>query len=137
MQKCATDDDVPPNNNKAKEETDEATEEEKEVSGGGETAEKAAAPSEEAAEMERHVVVQRRSKWTTGAGPRIGCVREYPTKLQFQALEKLNLSPRITTTQHPLFNSNLPIPSPRPSPRIHMSPRLACMVLPSPRASRC
>ncbi|GFZ20793.1 calmodulin-binding family protein [Actinidia rufa] len=33
-------------------------------------------------------------KWTTGAGPRIGCVRDYPSKLQFHALEKVNLSPR-------------------------------------------
>ncbi|KAJ8770152.1 hypothetical protein K2173_011247 [Erythroxylum novogranatense] len=36
-------------------------------------------------------------KWTTGAGPRIGCVRDYPSKLQFQALEKVNLSPRSAT----------------------------------------
>ncbi|KAJ0083813.1 hypothetical protein Patl1_29993 [Pistacia atlantica] len=33
-------------------------------------------------------------KWTTGAGPRIGCVRDYPSELQFRALEKVNLSPR-------------------------------------------
>uniref|UniRef100_A0A5B7ATL3 IQ domain-containing protein IQM2-like n=1 Tax=Davidia involucrata TaxID=16924 RepID=A0A5B7ATL3_DAVIN len=33
-------------------------------------------------------------KWTTGAGPRIGCVRDYPSKLQFHALEQVNLSPR-------------------------------------------
>ncbi|XP_028759716.1 IQ domain-containing protein IQM2-like [Neltuma alba] len=33
-------------------------------------------------------------KWTTGAGPRIGCVREYPCELQFQALEQVSLSPR-------------------------------------------
>ncbi|XP_022998620.1 IQ domain-containing protein IQM4-like [Cucurbita maxima] len=135
VKRCATDEDVPPSN-REKGETDETTEEEKEVTGGGDTTEKAAAPSGEAAEMERHCnVVQRRSKWTTGAGPRIGCVREYPTKLQFQALEKLNLSPRITSVQQ-AFNSNFPIPSPRPSPRIHMSPRLACMVLSSPRTSQ-
>ncbi|CAL5437750.1 unnamed protein product [Camellia sinensis] len=41
-------------------------------------------------------------KWTTGAGPRIGCVRDYPSKLQFRALEKVNLSPR--TAGH--FRSN-------------------------------
>ncbi|KAF6155217.1 hypothetical protein GIB67_019743 [Kingdonia uniflora] len=35
-------------------------------------------------------------KWTTGAGPRIGCVRDYPPELQFHALEKMNLSPRST-----------------------------------------
>uniref|UniRef100_A0A2N9J6S1 IQ domain-containing protein IQM2-like n=1 Tax=Fagus sylvatica TaxID=28930 RepID=A0A2N9J6S1_FAGSY len=33
-------------------------------------------------------------KWTTGAGPRIGCVRDYPSGLQFQALEQVDLSPR-------------------------------------------
>ncbi|GMJ00879.1 hypothetical protein like AT3G13600 [Hibiscus trionum] len=33
-------------------------------------------------------------KWTTGAGPRIGCVRDFPSKLQFRALERVNLSPR-------------------------------------------
>ncbi|KHN47980.1 hypothetical protein glysoja_015450 [Glycine soja] len=33
-------------------------------------------------------------KWTTGAGPRIGCVRDYPCELQFRALEQVNLSPK-------------------------------------------
>lgn len=33
-------------------------------------------------------------KWTTGAGPRIGCVRDYPSELQCRALEQVNLSPR-------------------------------------------
>ncbi|KAK6937011.1 hypothetical protein RJ641_034041, partial [Dillenia turbinata] len=33
-------------------------------------------------------------KWTTGAGPRIGCVRDYPSELQARALEQVNLSPR-------------------------------------------
>ncbi|KAK6941974.1 hypothetical protein RJ641_027351 [Dillenia turbinata] len=32
-------------------------------------------------------------KWTTGAGPRIGCVRDYPSELQFRTLEKMCLSP--------------------------------------------
>ncbi|URD72544.1 calmodulin-binding protein [Musa troglodytarum] len=31
-------------------------------------------------------------RWTTGAGPRIGCVRDYPWELQFRALEQVNLS---------------------------------------------
>ncbi|XP_004146846.1 IQ domain-containing protein IQM4 [Cucumis sativus] len=135
VKKCATDDDVLPNSTKKeKEEMDETTEEEKEVRGDGAVTE----PSGEAVEMEKHCsnVVARRSKWTTGAGPRIGCVREYPTNLQFQALEKLKLSPRIPNIQKHTYNSNFPIPSPRPSPRIHMSPRLASMVLPSPRTSR-
>ncbi|KAL7191159.1 hypothetical protein ACSBR2_023262 [Camellia fascicularis] len=71
------------------------------------------------------------SKWTTGAGPRIGCVREYPPELQFQALEHVNLSPRINPG--PLSSSTRPIPSPRPSPKIHLSPSLLNMGLPSPR----
>ncbi|KAL4198544.1 hypothetical protein AMTRI_Chr03g46430 [Amborella trichopoda] len=33
-------------------------------------------------------------KWTTGVGPRIGCVRDYPSELQWRALEQVNLSPR-------------------------------------------
>ncbi|XP_050384676.1 IQ domain-containing protein IQM1-like [Argentina anserina] len=70
-------------------------------------------------------------KWTTGAGPRIGCVRDYPARLQFQALEKVNLSPRIKAER--AASNNTPVPSPRPSPKVHLSPRLAYMGLPSPR----
>ncbi|CAK9138163.1 unnamed protein product [Ilex paraguariensis] len=33
-------------------------------------------------------------KWSTGAGPRIGCLRDYPSELQSHALEQVNLSPR-------------------------------------------
>lgn len=33
-------------------------------------------------------------KWSTGSGPRIGCLREYPSRLQCHALEQANLSPR-------------------------------------------
>jgi len=29
--------------------------------------------------------------WSTGAGPRIGCVKDYPTELRMQALEKVHL----------------------------------------------
>ncbi|XP_057809523.1 IQ domain-containing protein IQM2-like [Salvia miltiorrhiza] len=32
--------------------------------------------------------------WSTGAGPRIGCVRDYPWHLQERALERVKLSPR-------------------------------------------
>lgn len=69
-------------------------------------------------------------KWTTGAGPRIGCVRDYPTELQSRALEHVNLSPRVTNG--PIGNYG-PIPSPRPSPKVRVSPRLSYMGLPSPR----
>ncbi|GFZ08516.1 calmodulin-binding family protein [Actinidia rufa] len=71
-------------------------------------------------------------KWTSGVGPRIGCVRDYPTDLQSLALEKVNLSPRVTPGR---FRSGLPIPSPRPSPKILVSPRLAYMGLPSPQVA--
>lgn len=35
-------------------------------------------------------------KWSTGAGPRIGCVADYPVELRLQALELTNLSPRTS-----------------------------------------
>ncbi|KAK9290656.1 hypothetical protein L1049_008829 [Liquidambar formosana] len=37
-------------------------------------------------------------KWSTGAGPRIGCVADYPVELRVQALEMVNLSPRDPPT---------------------------------------
>ncbi|WZZ09577.1 hypothetical protein YC2023_095498 [Brassica napus] len=67
-------------------------------------------------------------KWSSGYGPRIGCVRDYPVELQAQALEQVNLSPRVS----PAYSYG-PIPSPRPSPRVRVSPRLAYMGIPSPR----
>ncbi|KAJ8568722.1 hypothetical protein K7X08_030944 [Anisodus acutangulus] len=70
------------------------------------------------------------SKWTSGTGPRIGCVRDYPTELQFRALEQVNLSPQVANGG---FNFSGPIPSPRPSPNIRLSPRIAHMGLASPR----
>ncbi|KAJ8565144.1 hypothetical protein K7X08_007720 [Anisodus acutangulus] len=33
-------------------------------------------------------------RWSTGAGPRIGCLRDYPSQLQSHALEQVSLSPR-------------------------------------------
>lgn len=72
-------------------------------------------------------------KWSTGNGPRISCVRDYPTELQFRALEQVNLSPRLAAGPY-TCSSFGPIPSPRPSPKIHLSPRLSYMGLPSPRA---
>ncbi|RDX77499.1 IQ domain-containing protein IQM1, partial [Mucuna pruriens] len=71
-------------------------------------------------------------KWSTGAGPRIGCVRDYPEYLQSRALEQVNLSPRPASARPYSYG---PIPSPRPSPKVRMSPRLAYMGLPSPRPS--
>ncbi|XP_021278129.1 IQ domain-containing protein IQM2 [Herrania umbratica] len=43
-------------------------------------------------------------KWTTGAGPRIGCVRDYPSELQFRALEQVNLSPRSASDTKSYFS---------------------------------
>ncbi|XP_020691033.1 IQ domain-containing protein IQM3 isoform X2 [Dendrobium catenatum] len=37
-------------------------------------------------------------KWSTGAGPRIGCVADYPVELRLQALELTNLSPTWSRT---------------------------------------
>ncbi|KAJ1423310.1 putative IQ domain-containing protein IQM6-like isoform X2 [Sesbania bispinosa] len=61
------------------------------------------------------------TKWTTGAGPRIGCMRDYPAELQFLILEQQNLSPRTRTTA----------PSPRIPPLSRFSPRVA---FPNPSA---
>ncbi|CAL9053857.1 unnamed protein product [Musa banksii] len=37
-------------------------------------------------------------KWATGTGPRIACVRDYPSEIQCRALEQVNLSPRTAAT---------------------------------------
>ncbi|CAN6344420.1 unnamed protein product [Urochloa humidicola] len=37
-------------------------------------------------------------KWSTGAGPRIGCVLDYPSELRVEAMEMVDLSPRASTT---------------------------------------
>ena len=71
-------------------------------------------------------------KWTSGAGPRIGLVRDYPVDLQIKALEQVNLSPRVDPSPG---RSKGPVPSPRPSPRVRLSPRLTYMGIPSPRVS--
>ncbi|CAA7060698.1 unnamed protein product [Microthlaspi erraticum] len=36
------------------------------------------------------------SRWSTGAGPRISCMRDYPSELQFRVLEQAQLSPRAS-----------------------------------------
>ncbi|CAK9314112.1 unnamed protein product [Citrullus colocynthis] len=53
-------------------------------------------------------------RWTTGAGPRIGCVRDYPSELQLRALEQVSLSPRCAVhSRHHCY----------PYVAIEMSPR--------------
>lgn len=47
-------------------------------------------------------------KWTTGAGPRIGCVRDYPLELQLRALEEVCFSPRHTHRRTSSIPTNLP-----------------------------
>ncbi|CAL1373114.1 unnamed protein product [Linum trigynum] len=37
-------------------------------------------------------------KWSTGAGPRIGCIADYPVQVRSQALEFVHLSPRSLPT---------------------------------------
>ncbi|KAF7818764.1 IQ domain-containing protein IQM3-like [Senna tora] len=57
-------------------------------------------------------------KWSTGAGPRIGCVADYPVQLRVQALEMLNLSPKFPPT--PSSCKRIGLLSPPPS---RLSPR--------------
>ncbi|KAL5717094.1 IQ domain-containing protein iqm3 [Ranunculus cassubicifolius] len=52
-------------------------------------------------------------KWSSGAGPRIGCVADYPQDVRDKALEFVNLSPRILPT--PRQYGNLYSPMPRAS----------------------
>ncbi|KAG0492950.1 hypothetical protein HPP92_006020 [Vanilla planifolia] len=55
-------------------------------------------------------------KWCTGAGPRIGCIADYPPELRTQALEFTNLSPRMCTTPvHSQRFSSCPSPLSRGS----------------------
>ncbi|KAK7355041.1 hypothetical protein VNO80_14286 [Phaseolus coccineus] len=55
------------------------------------------------------------TKWPTGAGPRIGCMRDYPLELQNLILEQQHLSPRKRTTA----------PSPRIPSLSRFSPHVA------------
>lgn len=60
-------------------------------------------------------------RWTTGAGARIGCVRDYHVDLQSMALEQVNLSPRFLSSS----DNRVPIPSPRPNSGLMLSPGIA------------
>ncbi|CAL4895222.1 unnamed protein product [Urochloa decumbens] len=88
--------------------------------------EAAGAPAEAVEEAVNSEAGRTAVKWTSGAGARIGCVRDYPAALQSRALEQVNLSPnRPAASGPPLLP--WPIPSPRPSPRIRLSPRVQYM----------
>ncbi|XP_068651897.1 IQ domain-containing protein IQM1-like [Aristolochia californica] len=129
---CAVDDDCP-SFKCTEEETQKIAEQPTatEVTDSNAAAEETQHPADETTEAPKFQMGKLLScKWSTGAGPRIGCVRDYPTELQFRALEKVNLSPRVTPSP---FGTHGPIPSPRPSPKVRLSPRLAYMGLPSPR----
>nr|CAB3496972.1 unnamed protein product [Digitaria exilis] len=59
-------------------------------------------------------------RWTTGAGPRIGCVRDYPPELQFRSLEQFAEGQRAGTAalepSPPLIAISPSLPQPRPDP---------------------
>ncbi|KAE8665106.1 TMV resistance protein N-like [Hibiscus syriacus] len=54
-------------------------------------------------------------KWTTGAGPWFGCVRDYPSELQFRALEQVSLSPSSSGNPKLYFS---PRPASSLSPKV-------------------
>lgn len=59
-------------------------------------------------------------KWSTGAGPRIGCIADYPAELRLQALEFTNLSPRKQPTPSAYATTTAFLPlSPTPPPLPH------------------
>ncbi|KAK7345378.1 hypothetical protein VNO77_15982 [Canavalia gladiata] len=55
-------------------------------------------------------------RWSTGAGPRIGCVADYPVELRLQALEMLNLSPRLPPPSSYMPIGGLVSPTAWPTP---------------------
>uniref|UniRef100_A0A6M2EHN4 IQ domain-containing protein IQM3 n=1 Tax=Populus davidiana TaxID=266767 RepID=A0A6M2EHN4_9ROSI len=54
-------------------------------------------------------------KWSTGAGPRIGCVADYPLEVRVQALEFVNLSPRTPRAPTCWRTSGLASPAAQPT----------------------
>ncbi|XP_027073108.1 IQ domain-containing protein IQM2 [Coffea eugenioides] len=60
-------------------------------------------------------------KWSTGAGPRIGCLRDYPSELQSHALEQANLSPRSACILHRTGHHRRPQSSPLCKKEVHFS----------------
>ncbi|XP_062197203.1 IQ domain-containing protein IQM3-like [Phragmites australis] len=70
-------------------------------------------------------------KWSTGLGPRIGCVKDYPMELRTQALEMVDLSPRAST---PSASRKLPScfsPTKATSPTSPLAPMQNSLAQPS------
>ncbi|KAL6870955.1 hypothetical protein ACP4OV_014803 [Aristida adscensionis] len=59
-------------------------------------------------------------KWSTGVGPRIGCVKDYPMELRVQALEMVDLSPRASTPSASRRLASCLSPTTPPSPLAQM-----------------
>lgn len=55
-------------------------------------------------------------KWSSGVGPRIGCIADYPIELRLQALEFTNLSPRKIPSPNKRTNGGHVWPMACPSP---------------------
>ncbi|CAL9050495.1 unnamed protein product [Musa banksii] len=128
VKKCSVDDDEHPSFRKRANDVEAAAEEAGKA--------KAVEPVGDSTEHDKAVASQFGQrlpcKWTTATGARIGCVRDYPVDLQTKALEHVNLSPRVTPSH---TSHRVPIPSPRPSPKVRLSPRLHYMGIPSPTVS--
>jgi hypothetical protein len=56
-------------------------------------------------------------KWSTGVGPRIGCIADYPMELRFQALEFTNLSPKTHSPSFLTYRRAGDLASPKVSPK--------------------
>uniref|UniRef100_A0A0A9ENU0 Uncharacterized protein n=1 Tax=Arundo donax TaxID=35708 RepID=A0A0A9ENU0_ARUDO len=67
-------------------------------------------------------------KWSTGLGPRIGCVNDYPMELRMQALEMVDLSPRAST---PSASRRLPSCFSPTTPTSPLAPMQASLPQPS------
>lgn len=130
VQRCATDDDRPPLSSNANEEAIPRNASQSNLNEAENSSRSNEAGDHKDDKLGFNLAKRMSCKWSTGAGPRIGCVREYPTELQSRALEQVNLSPRVTNGA---LSNYGPIPSPRPSPKVRLSPRVAYMGLPSPR----
>jgi len=70
-------------------------------------------------------------KWSTGVGPRIGCVKDYPMELRMQALEMVDLSPRASTLSASRRLPSCLSPTTATSPTSLLAPMQASLAQPS------